>query len=157
MKSLLFALLLSVTLCSSLKVTFNGQPLVDSSSCDLSQGYYFFWLPADHTGFDEKTTFTLTLSKPNGNALCTILADSQKDDPLFKFVTCVLDVKQNPLVQGTVELPTTVDTSQLDFDFEGWETNVAPYAVLATGVDCVANSSGYLKIGALLLVGLLLL
>ena len=53
-----------------------------------------------------------------------------------------------------MELPATLDTSALGFDLDGWDTYVSQNTVLATGVSCL--SSGFLKVGALLFVALLL-
>ena len=155
MKSLVFALLLSVAFCSSIEVTITCKPITDSKSCDLSYRYYYFWLPANRTGFEENTKFSFLLYQPN-NALaqCTICADS-KTERNCTHVTCALDINKNPLKKATVELPAALDTSSLDFDLKGWDTFVAPNRVVATDVDCT-SFSGYIKVGAILLVALFL-
>ena len=135
MKSLVFALLLSIACCSSIEVTLTGQPVVSTDSCDTSQGYYFFWLPATRTGFEVDTKFQLQLSQPSVYAECTICADS-KTESYCSYVTCYINVKTSPLKKATVELPATLDTSALDFDINGWDVYVAPKTVLATNVDC---------------------
>ena len=135
MKSLVFALLLSVACCASIAVTLTGQPKADETSCDTSQGFYFFWLPASRTGFEKDKTFYFQLSQPNALAQCTICADS-KTESYCSYVTCIFDITVNPLKKATVELPATLDTSTYDFDINGWDTYVAPKTELATNVDC---------------------
>ena len=156
MKPLLFALLLSVAFCSSIEVTLTGKPMANQTSCDLSYRYYYFWLPANHTGFEEDTTFNFLLIQPN-NALaqCTICAD-RKTGSNCTNVTCVFDINKNPLKKATVELPTTLNTDLLEFDLNGWDTYVAPNTVVATDVDCTTSFLGYSKVGAILLVALFL-
>ena len=139
MKSLVFTLLLSVAFCSTIEVTLTGQPIVDATSCSTSQGYYFFWLPASRTGFDEDTTFHFYLSQPNALVQCTICADS-KTESYCSFVTCVFDITITPLKKATIELPATLDTSLLEFDLNGWDTYVATKTVIASNVDCYVST-----------------
>ena len=154
MKSLVFALLLSVALCSTEpSVTITGAPVATSDSCDTSQYVYFFWLPASREGFTVDTKFQLQLSQPTVYADCTVCADSKGTADYCGYITCVVDVASYKLIQATVELPASLDTSGLDFVLDGWEKNISPNPVVATNVYC---KSGFLKMGALLLVALLL-
>ena len=136
MKSLVFALLLSVALCTSITLNLTRKPFVDENSCDDSdQGLYYFWLPANRTGFDEDTTFQLPLSKPNVYANCTICADS-KTLIHCSYVTCSFNANTSRLKNATIELPEILNTSLLDFDINGWDTFVAPNTIIAVDVVC---------------------
>ena len=159
MKSLVLALILSVALCSTTPTaTVNGAPMVSDSSCDLKQGFYFFWIPVKREGFTSPVQFQLQLLQPdNVFAGCSICEDT-KTDEYCPYITCYLDVKKYKLSKGTVELPKTLEVST-DFDIVGWEAVIGNKTVIATGIDCAADDtsfSGYLKVSALLLVALFL-
>ena len=135
MKSLVFALLLSVAFCASMTLNLTHKPFVDEYSCDLALGLYYFWLPANRTGFDEDTTFQLPLSKPNVYANCTICADS-KTLIHCSYVTCSFNANTSRLKNATIELPEILNTSLLDFDINGWDIYVAPNTIIAVDVVC---------------------
>ena len=159
MKSLVLALILSVALCSTTPTaTVTGAPMATDDSCDLNQGYYFFWIPITRQGFTQDAQFQLQLIQPaNVFVDCSICADT-KTDEFCSYITCYLNVKKNKLSKGTVEVPKTLEIST-DFDIADWETGVGSKTVVATGIDCAADDtsfSGYLKVSALLLVALFL-
>ena len=123
---------------------------MNDDSCDTTQNVYFFWIEADRTGFEKDTTFQLSLMKPAGeNAQCTICADTGSGTNC-PYITCVI---KRLLFGEDLVLPDTLDTTGLDFTLTGWETYVKPNPTVATNISC---KSGFIKVGALLLVALLL-
>ena len=55
-----------------------------------------------------------------------------------------------------MELPSSLDTSSLKFELKDWEKYIGTSPTVDVDVDCAADVSGYLKVGALLFVDLLL-
>ena len=155
MKTVIFALLLTLGSFSSAAVKVTDKPITDESSCDtkVSPAKYYVWIPSSSSGLAEPLVFNLKLEKPsNAVAVCTVCKDGDTS-AYCKYITCTIDTKQYPIKATDVVLPSTAPSPSADITtIDGWDI-VKNNAKVATNATCFSN---YLKIGALLFVSLFL-
>ena len=168
MKYLLFAIILSFTLCyNPIDQTskLNGFPNATIISryygrkCNETINEFKLHIYAMLIGFTRDIHFEIPLTQPSNMSVNCTICDMSKtyDDCLY--ITCTIDTKKYPLKNANIELPETFSGLQYGFNVYDWDKYITPYRMVEENYNCLPHNdfSGYIKVGAMLLVGLFLL